>query len=55
MSERKLNKRQKWQAQKTQAERVKRATKSERDLALQTQSGELSSPQQGLVTLSALS
>lgn len=49
MTGRKLNKQQNRLAQKTQAERVERASKSERDLALQTQSGELSSPQRGLV------
>ena len=50
MNGRKLNKRQSIRAQKNQAERLKHALKSDRDLGRQTQSGELSSPQRGLVT-----
>ena len=46
MTRRKLSKRQKWQAQQAQADRIKDALKLERDLSLQTQSGDLSSPQQ---------
>ena len=49
MSARKLNKRQKSQAQKNQSKRLSHASRNERDLTRQTQSGELSSPQKGLV------
>ena len=49
MTRRKLSKRQKWQAQQAQADRIKDALELERDLSLQTQSGDLSSPQQGLI------
>jgi len=49
MSQRKLNRRQSWRADKIQNERSKRALKKDRDLGRQVQSGELSSEQQGLV------
>ena len=49
MSNRKLNRRQTWRAEKIQKERQQRALKKERDLSKQVQSGELSSEQQGLV------
>ncbi len=49
MSNRKLNRRQTWRAEKIQQERNARALKKERNLSRQMQSGELSSEQQGLV------
>lgn len=49
MSNRKLNRQQRWRAQKIQQEREARALKKERDLSKQIQSGELSSEQKGLV------
>lgn len=49
MSNRKLNRRQAWRAEKIQQERHARAQKKERDLTRQTQSGNLSSEQQGLI------
>lgn len=49
MSNRKLNRRQTWRAEKIQQERQQRALKKERDLSKQVQPGELSSEQQGLV------
>ncbi len=49
MSNRKLNRRQAWRAAKIQQEREARAQKKERDLSKQTQPGELSSEQKGLV------
>ena len=49
MSNRKLNRRQRWRAEKIQQERHARSLKKERDLSQQIQSGELSSEQQGLV------
>ncbi len=49
MSDRKLNRRQRWRAEKIQAEREQRALKKDRDLTQQIQSGELSSEQRGLV------
>ncbi|MEO0367587.1 MAG: ribosome biogenesis GTPase RsgA, partial [Pseudomonadota bacterium] len=49
MSQRKLTRRQQWRAQKIQQERTARAEKRERNLDRQLQSGELSSPQRGLV------
>lgn len=49
MSNRKLNRRQTWRAEKIQNERTERALKKERDLSQQMQSGSLSSGQKGLV------
>ena len=49
MSQRKLNRRQAWRAEKIQQERNERAKKKERNLSRQMQSGELSSEQTGLV------
>lgn len=49
MSKRKLNRRQTWRAEKIQQDRSDRALKKERNLGRQTQSGELSSEQLGLV------
>ncbi len=49
MSNRKLNRRQTWRAEKIQKERSERALKKERNLSRQMQSGDLSSEQQGLV------
>lgn len=49
MNSRKLSKRQKSQALKNQAKRLKNASQNARDLARQTQSGDLSSPQKGLI------
>lgn len=49
MSNRKLNRRQTWRAEKIQHERQQRALKKERNLSNQVQSGELSSEQRGLV------
>jgi len=49
LSNRKLNRRQRWRAEKIQQERHQRSLKKERDLSKQVQSGELSSEQQGLV------
>jgi len=49
LSNRKLNRQQRWRAKKIQQEREARALKKERDLSQQLQSGELSSEQQGLV------
>jgi len=49
MSNRKLNRRQVWRAEKIQQERQQRSLKHERDLGRQIQSGELSSEQLGLV------
>ncbi len=49
MSERKLNRRQKWRAEKIQEERLKRSERKQRDLERQSQSGQLSSEQDGLV------
>ncbi|MCH2191111.1 MAG: small ribosomal subunit biogenesis GTPase RsgA [Gammaproteobacteria bacterium] len=49
MSNRKLNRRQTWRAEKIQQERKERAQRKERNLSRQYQSGELSSEQQGLV------
>jgi ribosome biogenesis GTPase len=49
MSERKLNRRQRWRAEKIQAERQIRSQKTQRDLESQLQSGNLSSEQTGLV------
>ena len=49
MSNRKLNRRQTWRAEKIQQERQQRALKKERDLSKQIQSGDLSSEQRGLV------
>ena len=49
MSRRKLNRRQQWQAEKTQSERTARSRNQTRDLSRKNQSGELSSEQQGLV------
>ena len=49
MSNRKLNRRQRWRAEKIQQERHNRSLKKERDLSEQVQSGDLSSEQQGLV------
>ena len=49
MSNRKLNRRQTWRAEKIQNERNQRALKKERDLSEQVQSGTLSSEQKGLV------
>ena len=49
MSNRKLNRRQAWRAEKIQKEKSDRALKKERDLSRQIQSGEFSSEQQGLV------
>lgn len=49
MSQRKLNRRQAWRADKIQAERNARSQKQERNLSRQVQSGELSSEQIGLV------
>jgi ribosome biogenesis GTPase len=49
MSNRKLNRRQEWRAEKIQQERQVRSQKKERDLSRQLQSGDLSSEQHGLV------
>ncbi len=49
MSERKLNRRQQWRAEKIQQERQARSLKQQRDLERQLQSGHLSSEQAGLV------
>jgi ribosome biogenesis GTPase len=49
MSQRKLNRRQEWRAEKIQKERQARSNKKERNLSRQEQSGELSSEQQGLI------
>ncbi|GAA6136688.1 small ribosomal subunit biogenesis GTPase RsgA [Arenicella sp. 4NH20-0111] len=49
MSNRKLNRRQAWRAERIQQERNERALKKERNLTRQVQSGDLSSEQQGLV------
>ncbi len=49
MSNRKLNRRQAWRAEKIQQERNARALKKERNLSRQHQSGELSSEQHGLI------
>ncbi|RBP53272.1 small ribosomal subunit biogenesis GTPase RsgA [Arenicella xantha] len=49
MSQRKLNRRQAWRAEKIQAERSARSQKEERNLSRQVQSGLLSSEQTGLV------
>jgi len=49
LSNRKLNRRQEWRAEKIQQERNQRALKKERDLSEQVQSGALSSEQKGLV------
>jgi ribosome biogenesis GTPase len=49
MSQRKLNRRQTWRAEKIQKEREQRSHKKQRDLSRQEQSGELSSEQLGLV------
>ena len=49
MSERKLNRRQRWRADKIQEERQDRSQKKQRDLESQLQSGQLSSEQAGLV------
>lgn len=49
MSNRKLNRRQAWRAEKIQQEREARALKKNRDLTTQQQSGELSSEQRGLI------
>ena len=49
MSNRKLNRRQRWRAEKIQQERLERSLKKERNLGNQIQSGELSSEQKGLV------
>ena len=49
MSERKLNRRQRWRADKIQEERQARSQKKQRDLESQLQSGQLSSEQAGLV------
>lgn len=49
MSNRKLNRRQAWRAEKIQQERNARALKRERNLSRQLQSGKLSSEQRGLV------
>lgn len=49
MSKRKLNRRQTWRAEKIQQDRSDRALKKERNLGRQTQSGDLSSEQLGLV------
>jgi len=49
MSQRKLNRRQEWRAEKIQKERQARSHKKERNLSRQEQSGELSSEQQGLI------
>jgi len=49
LSNRKLNRRQRWRAEKIQKERHARSLKKERDLSQQVQSGELSCEQQGLV------
>ena len=49
MSQRKLNRRQTWRAEKIQQEREKRSHKKQRDLSRQEQSGDLSSEQLGLI------
>ena len=49
MSQRKLNRRQTWRAEKIQQEREQRSQKKQRDLSRQEQSGELSSEQLGLI------
>lgn len=49
MNNRKLNRQQRWRAEKIQQERQARSLKKERDLSRQMQSGELSSEQLGLV------
>lgn len=49
MSNRKLNRQQRWRAEKIQQEREARAMKKERNLGKQVQSGKLSSEQKGLV------
>lgn len=49
MSQRKLNRRQVWRAEKIQQEREKRSHKKQRDLSRQEQSGDLSSEQLGLI------
>ena len=49
MSNRKLNRRQAWRAEKIQQEREARALKKNRDLTRQMQSGDLSSEQRGLI------
>lgn len=49
MSNRKLNRRQAWRAERIQQERNERALKKQRNLSRQSQSGELSSEQKGLV------
>lgn len=49
MSQRKLNRRQTWRAEKIQQEREKRSQKNQRDLSRQEQSGDLSSEQLGLI------
>lgn len=49
MSQRKLNRRQTWRAEKIQQEREKRSHRKQRDLSRQEQSGELSSEQLGLI------
>ena len=49
MSNRKLNRRQQWRAEKIQKERQQRALNKERDLSNQIKSGDLSSEQKGLI------
>lgn len=49
VSDRKLNRRQQWRAEKIQQEREQRALKKNRDLDRQITSGDLSSEQHGLV------
>lgn len=49
MSQRKLNRRQAWRAEKIQQERENRSQKKQRDLSRQEQSGDLSSEQLGLI------
>ena len=49
MTERKLNRRQAWRAEKIREEKSARANKKQRDLSRQLQSGDLSSEQLGLV------
>jgi ribosome biogenesis GTPase len=49
MSQRKLNRRQTWRAEKIQQEREQRSQKKQRDLGRQEQSGDLSSEQLGLI------
>ncbi|MGP4844676.1 small ribosomal subunit biogenesis GTPase RsgA [Marinobacter sp. 1Y8] len=49
MAKRRLNRQQKWRIEKVQGERAARATRTERDIDRQLQSGELGDEQAGLI------